>query len=61
MWDFVQVAVVVTRVLGIRFDNWEFRQSGASANVWHLKRVSSFNRDEGMSAFGASRFDAGYA
>ncbi|KAI5312106.1 hypothetical protein L3X38_041279 [Prunus dulcis] len=26
MWDFVQVVVVETRVLEIRFGSWEFRQ-----------------------------------
>ncbi|KAI5345227.1 hypothetical protein L3X38_013104 [Prunus dulcis] len=26
MWDFVQVAVVATRVLEIRFGSWELRQ-----------------------------------
>ncbi|CAL9030712.1 unnamed protein product [Prunus brigantina] len=51
MRDFVQFAVVVTRVLEIRFGNWEFRQSGASAGVCHLGRVSSFGREEGVSAF----------
>ncbi|KAI5337818.1 hypothetical protein L3X38_017089 [Prunus dulcis] len=33
MWDFVQVAVMVTRALEIRFGSWELRQSGASACV----------------------------
>lgn len=50
MWDFVQVAVVVTRVMEIRFGNWELQQSGASAGVWHLGRVSSFGRGEDVSA-----------
>ncbi|CAL2255795.1 unnamed protein product [Prunus armeniaca] len=50
MWDFVQIALVVTRVLEIRFGSQELRQSGASAGAWHLGRVSSFNREEGMSA-----------
>ncbi|CAL8990441.1 unnamed protein product [Prunus brigantina] len=45
MWDFVQVAVVVTRVLEIRFGSLR-----ASAGVWNLGRVSSFGRGEGMSA-----------
>ncbi|CAL8084650.1 unnamed protein product [Prunus armeniaca] len=31
MWDFVQVVVVVTHVLEIRFGSWELQQSGASA------------------------------
>ncbi|CAL8152865.1 unnamed protein product [Prunus armeniaca] len=31
MWDFVQIALVVTRVLEIRFGSQELRQSGASA------------------------------
>ncbi|CAL2229433.1 unnamed protein product [Prunus armeniaca] len=31
IWDFMQVAVVVTRVLEIRFSSWELRQvSGTS-------------------------------
>ncbi|KAI5323198.1 hypothetical protein L3X38_032270 [Prunus dulcis] len=50
MWDFVQVAVVVTRFLEIRIGSWELRQSGASAGVWHLRRLSSFGRGEGVSA-----------
>ncbi|KAI5327460.1 hypothetical protein L3X38_026856 [Prunus dulcis] len=61
MWDFVQVAVVVACVLEIRFGNWELQQSGASAGVWHLGRVSSFGKEEGLSAIGASRFESGYA
>ncbi|CAL2249709.1 unnamed protein product [Prunus armeniaca] len=47
--DFVQVAVVVTRVLEIKFGSWELWQSGALAGVWHLGRVSSFGRGEGVS------------
>ncbi|CAL8174624.1 unnamed protein product [Prunus armeniaca] len=56
MWDFVQVAVVVTRVMESSFGNL-----GASAGAWHLRRVSSLGMREGMSAFGVSRFEAGYA
>ncbi|KAI5328703.1 hypothetical protein L3X38_028100 [Prunus dulcis] len=44
MWDFVQVIVVATRVLEIRFGSWELRQvSGTS-------EVSSFDREEGVAA-----------
>ncbi|KAI5338509.1 hypothetical protein L3X38_017780 [Prunus dulcis] len=44
MWDFVQVAVVVTLVLEIRFGGRELRQSGASAGVCRFGKVSSFGR-----------------
>ncbi|KAL6288361.1 hypothetical protein ACE6H2_005871 [Prunus campanulata] len=50
MWDFVPIVVVVTRVMEIRFSNWELQQSDASARVWHFGRVSSFGRGGGMSA-----------
>ncbi|CAL9028922.1 unnamed protein product [Prunus brigantina] len=43
MWDFVQVAAVVTCVMEIRF-------SRVSAGAWHLGRVSSFGKGEGVSA-----------
>ncbi|KAI5335582.1 hypothetical protein L3X38_025715 [Prunus dulcis] len=33
MWDFVQVVVVVTRVLEIRFGNWELWQN----TLWRKK------------------------
>ncbi|CAL2246371.1 unnamed protein product [Prunus armeniaca] len=56
MWDFVQVALVVTRVTESSFGSL-----GASAGAWHLGRISSFDRREGVFAFGASRFDAGHA
>ncbi|KAI5336531.1 hypothetical protein L3X38_015799 [Prunus dulcis] len=46
MWNFVQVTVVLTRVLEIRFGSRELQQLGASADVWHLGRVSSFGRGE---------------
>ncbi|CAL2229628.1 unnamed protein product [Prunus armeniaca] len=39
MWDFVQVTVVVTRVLEIRFSNWELRQvSGTSEGCFPSTR-----------------------
>ncbi|CAL8150797.1 unnamed protein product [Prunus armeniaca] len=50
MWNFVQVVVVVTRVMEIRFSNLDLQQSGVSAGAWHLVRVSSFDRGEGVSA-----------
>ncbi|CAL9020793.1 unnamed protein product [Prunus brigantina] len=43
MWDFVQVTVVVTRVMGSSFGNL-----GASAGAWHLGRISSFGMREGV-------------
>ncbi|KAI5333125.1 hypothetical protein L3X38_023255 [Prunus dulcis] len=33
MWDFVQVVVVATRVLEIRFGNWELRQVSGTSEV----------------------------
>ncbi|CAL2227796.1 unnamed protein product [Prunus armeniaca] len=55
--QFVQVAVVVTCVLEIKFGSWDLRQLGASAGAWHLGRMSSFGREEDVSAFGASSFE----
>ncbi|VVA37235.1 Hypothetical predicted protein [Prunus dulcis] len=43
MWDFVQVAVVVTLVLEIRFSNWELRQvSGTSEECLTSAREKQF-------------------
>ncbi|KAH0976189.1 hypothetical protein GBA52_018088 [Prunus armeniaca] len=54
MWDFVQVAMVVHMVVHMSWRlsqrTCELRQSGASAGVWHLGRVSSFGSGEGVSA-----------
>ncbi|CAL9010608.1 unnamed protein product [Prunus brigantina] len=50
MWDFVQVAVVMTRSAVGSFGSRELRQSRASVGVWYLGRVSSFGRGEGVSA-----------
>ncbi|CAL2251464.1 unnamed protein product [Prunus armeniaca] len=47
MWDSVQVAAVVTHVVRTVCELW---QSGVSAGAWHLGRVSSFGRREGVSA-----------
>ncbi|VVA39652.1 Hypothetical predicted protein [Prunus dulcis] len=33
IWDFMQVAVVATRVLRIRFGNWELRQVSGTSKV----------------------------
>ncbi|KAI5335983.1 hypothetical protein L3X38_026117 [Prunus dulcis] len=33
MWDFVQVVVVATRVLEIRFGSWELRQVSGTSEV----------------------------
>ncbi|KAI5310945.1 hypothetical protein L3X38_045468 [Prunus dulcis] len=33
MWDFVQVVVVATRVLDIRFGSWELRQVSGTSEV----------------------------
>ncbi|CAL2267157.1 unnamed protein product [Prunus armeniaca] len=61
MWDFVQVVAVVTLVMESGFGNLGALAVGASVGVWHLGRVSSFGMGEGVSAFGASCFEAGYA
>ncbi|CAL9024622.1 unnamed protein product [Prunus brigantina] len=54
MWDFVQVAVVVTRDK-IRFGIWSFGK-------WLLLRKSVFLRQgRRRVCLGASHFDAGYA
>ncbi|CAL8133628.1 unnamed protein product [Prunus armeniaca] len=45
MWDFMQVAVVVTRVMEIRFGSLR-----ASEGVWHFGRVSSFDMGESVFA-----------
>ncbi|BBH08871.1 SAUR-like auxin-responsive protein family [Prunus dulcis] len=53
MWDFVQVFVVATRVLEIRFGSWEFRQVSGTSEVC----LPSAGEKGGC--LGASRFDAG--
>ncbi|KAI5324310.1 hypothetical protein L3X38_033383 [Prunus dulcis] len=57
MWDFVQVVVVATRVLEIRFGNWELRQVSGTLEVclpsagkkawlpWHVTGVANAKED----------------
>ncbi|KAI5327143.1 hypothetical protein L3X38_026539 [Prunus dulcis] len=53
MWDFVQVVVVATRVMEIRFGNWELRQVSSTSEVVF------FQQEKRRGCLGASRFDAG--
>ncbi|CAL8168922.1 unnamed protein product [Prunus armeniaca] len=61
MWDFVQVAVVVIRVLEIRFGNWDLWQSGASAGAWHLGKNVFLRQWRRRVCLGVSHFEAEYA
>ncbi|CAL8120403.1 unnamed protein product [Prunus armeniaca] len=61
MWDFVQVAVVVTRVLEIRFDNLRASAVGSFSRCLAPWKSVFLRQGRRRVCLGASCFEAGYA
>ncbi|KAI5334813.1 hypothetical protein L3X38_024946 [Prunus dulcis] len=58
MWDFVQVVVVATRVLEIRFGNWELRQVSGTSEVC-LPSAREKAADHGSQRFSRELWNVG--
>ncbi|CAL8117881.1 unnamed protein product [Prunus armeniaca] len=61
MWDFVQVAVVMTRVLKIRFGNLGASAVGSFGKCLAPRKSVFLLHGRRRVCLGASRFDVGYA